>query len=88
LNTYFRIHPRDKQDVAMRLVQGSLALGYKQNVSYQGPYPVKVVISQEEPYNYTQIEVEYTMSLAQKWLDGFEVNIEEGQYYCLLNASQ
>lgn len=57
----------------MRLVQGGLALGYNQSISYQGPYPVKVSISQEEPYNYTQVEVEYTMALEQRWLDGFEV---------------
>ncbi|XP_053385151.1 uncharacterized protein LOC128550329 [Mercenaria mercenaria] len=71
---YGRVHTRDKQDVAARLVLGSLAMAYKQNVSFQGPYPVKVVITRAElPYTYTQVEVEYTMDLEQRWLDGFEI---------------
>ncbi|XP_060559464.1 sialate O-acetylesterase-like [Ruditapes philippinarum] len=71
---YGDVHTRDKQDVAARLVLGSLAVAYSQNVSFQGPYPVKVTITPAElPYTYTQVEVEYTMDLEQRWLDGFEI---------------
>lgn len=71
----YSVHPRDKQDVAVRLSLGGLALGYRMNVSYQGPYPVHVTITHaEEPYNYTQVQVEYTTDLEQRWLDGFEVS--------------
>ena len=31
--------PRDKQDVAARLVKGALNLAYSQDVEYQGPVP-------------------------------------------------
>ncbi|XP_052802563.1 sialate O-acetylesterase-like isoform X1 [Mya arenaria] len=67
------IHPRDKQDVARRLVLGGLAVGYGRNVSFQGPYPVQVHVSRELPYNYTQVEIQYSMALTQLWLDGFEI---------------
>lgn len=71
---YGSVHPRDKQDVAARLVLGGLAVAYNQNISFQGPYPLRVIISHsEEPYNYTQIEIEYSMSLEQRWFDGFEI---------------
>ncbi|KAI4892158.1 hypothetical protein NFI96_026126, partial [Prochilodus magdalenae] len=40
------IHPRDKQDVAFRLVLGARAVAYKENgVSFQGPFPSKVWIN-------------------------------------------
>ena len=34
-------HPRDKQDVAARLVRGALNLAQGQDVEYQGPIPEK-----------------------------------------------
>ncbi|XP_052223291.1 sialate O-acetylesterase-like [Dreissena polymorpha] len=73
LSPYQSIHPRFKQDIAARLTLASLAVAYKQDVSYQGPYPVHVIISREPPYKFTQIVVEYTMGLNQKWLDGYEI---------------
>lgn len=72
----FSIHPRDKQDVASRLALSGLAVAYKQEVSYQGPYPVKVSITtSDQSFNYSQVVIEYTMNLEQRWLDGFEVAV-------------
>jgi hypothetical protein len=31
----------------------------------------------ELPYTYTQVEIEYTMDLEQRWLDGFEVKLRK-----------
>ncbi|KAL4224757.1 hypothetical protein ACF0H5_015454 [Mactra antiquata] len=71
---YSPVHPRDKQDVAARLALGGLAIGYNMNVSYQGPYPVHVEITHAvQPYKYTQVLIEYTSDLEQRWLDGFEI---------------
>ncbi|KAJ8400354.1 hypothetical protein AAFF_G00397370 [Aldrovandia affinis] len=40
------IHPRDKQDVAHRLTLGARAVAYgEKGVSFQGPFPVKVLLS-------------------------------------------
>ena len=41
---YGSIHPRDKQDVARRLVAGSLSVAYDRPVHFQGPVPTKAVI--------------------------------------------
>lgn len=39
------IHPRDKQDVAHRLVLGARAVAYEETgVSFQGPFPSQVQI--------------------------------------------
>ncbi|KAG9348531.1 hypothetical protein JZ751_002267 [Albula glossodonta] len=40
------IHPRDKQDVAYRLTLGARAVAYgEKGVSFQGPFPTKVLLS-------------------------------------------
>lgn len=39
------IHPRDKQDVAYRLVLGARAIAYEETgVSFKGPFPIRVLI--------------------------------------------
>lgn len=39
----YRIHPRDKADVAHRLALAGLAVAYgNKSITYQGPFPVKV----------------------------------------------
>ncbi|XP_002124590.3 sialate O-acetylesterase-like [Ciona intestinalis] len=37
------IHPRDKDDVAKRLVVGALNVGYGRKVEFQGPFPESVI---------------------------------------------
>lgn len=44
---YGTIHPRDKQDVAERLSLGARAVAYNEkNVSFQGPFPHTILISE------------------------------------------
>lgn len=39
----FRLHPRDKQDVAFRLTLGARALAYNEtDVLFQGPFPSQI----------------------------------------------
>lgn len=41
----FRIHPRDKQDVAYRLTLGARAVAYGEvGVSFQGPFPTQITL--------------------------------------------
>lgn len=50
---YFRIHPRDKQDVAHRLSLGARAVAYgEKGISFQGPFP-EVIVSSESTVNVT-----------------------------------
>uniref|UniRef100_H2ZGF7 Sialate O-acetylesterase domain-containing protein n=1 Tax=Ciona savignyi TaxID=51511 RepID=H2ZGF7_CIOSA len=41
------IHPRDKDDVATRLVAGSLNVAYGRNIAFQGPFPLSLVRSEQ-----------------------------------------
>uniref|UniRef100_A0A8C5EK07 Sialate O-acetylesterase-like n=1 Tax=Gouania willdenowi TaxID=441366 RepID=A0A8C5EK07_GOUWI len=44
---YGTIHPRDKQDVALRLLLGARAVAYNQkDVLFQGPFPLQIESSQ------------------------------------------
>lgn len=43
----FRIHPRDKQDVAYRLTLGARAVAYNEKgVPFQGPFPNQILSTQ------------------------------------------
>ncbi|KAI5098414.1 sialate O-acetylesterase precursor [Silurus meridionalis] len=52
------IHPRDKQDVAFRLVLGARAVAYEENgVSFEGPFPMSV------RFKNTTIKIIYNQNL-------------------------
>lgn len=53
--SHYSIHPRDKQDVAKRLVAGALSLIYHRTIVYNGPFPEK--ISETEDH---KIFIEYS----------------------------
>lgn len=41
-----RIHPKDKQDVAHRLILGARSVAYGEaNVTFQGPFPQRITLS-------------------------------------------
>ncbi|KAJ8368837.1 hypothetical protein SKAU_G00088650 [Synaphobranchus kaupii] len=53
------IHPRDKQDVAYRLTLGARAVAYgEKGVSFQGPFPAKVLLSGDS------INITYTQAVS------------------------
>ncbi|XP_034404460.1 sialate O-acetylesterase isoform X2 [Cyclopterus lumpus] len=48
------IHPRDKQDVAHRLILGAMAVAYNEkNVSFRGPFPKEIIASAPMSVNIT-----------------------------------
>jgi len=50
----FRIHPRDKQDVARRLTLGARAVAYNEKrVSFEGPFPKELSVSAPMSVNIT-----------------------------------
>lgn len=54
----FRIHPRNKQDVAYRLTLGARAVAYNEsNVAFQGPFPSQILSTP------TYINVTYDQTL-------------------------
>ena len=65
----FRIHPRDKQDVAYRLTLGARAVAYnEQDVPFLGPFP-KLILSTQV---YINIAYDQTVSVTPS-KDIFEV---------------
>lgn len=53
---FSRIHPKDKRDVAHRLVLGARSVAYGEvNVTFQGPFPQRITLSPAEVVvNYDQ----------------------------------
>lgn len=65
----FRIHPRDKQDVAYRLTLGARAVAYEEeNVPFLGPFPKEIASTQE----YVNITYDQAVSVTSS-KDVFEV---------------
>ena len=69
----FSVHPRDKQDVAYRLVQSSLAVAYDQSVVYQGPFPVH--LTTEDWAFGAKVKIIYNSPVEERNFEGFEVHI-------------
>lgn len=69
----FRIHPRDKQDVAARLVLGARNVAYGDNtVPFQGPFPTGFTANDVQQ----TLSIEYDQRRAElepRSRDGFEV---------------
>ena len=70
----YRIHPRDKQDVAYRLVLSSLAVAYNQSVLFQGPFPVHLTM--EDWQDGARVNVTYTTNVKEVGFEGFEVSLK------------
>lgn len=67
----FRIHPRDKQDVAYRLTLGARAVAYNEkDVPFLGPFPSQIMSSQM----YVNITYDQTVSVTPS-KDIFEVRL-------------
>ena len=65
---YYRIHPRDKQDVGKRLALAGLAVAYgNTSIVYQGPFPTSGFMNDTILINYGNSTLEVTGS------QGFEV---------------
>lgn len=46
---FSRIHPKDKRDVARRLILGARSVAYGEaNVTFQGPFPQSITLSAAE----------------------------------------
>ncbi|KAK6168919.1 hypothetical protein SNE40_020075 [Patella caerulea] len=62
------IHPRDKQDVAIRLVLSGLAVAYNDTVpEWQGPLPNQVSLSP------TEITLDFSAEIEVRTVEGFEI---------------
>lgn len=67
----FRIHPRDKQDVAYRLTLGARAVAYEEeNVPFLGPFPKEIASTQM----YINITYDQAVSVTSS-KDIFEVRV-------------
>lgn len=67
----FRIHPRDKQDVAYRLTLGARAVAYEEeNVPFLGPFPKEIASTQM----YVNITYDQAVSVTSS-KDIFEVRV-------------
>ena len=77
----FRIHPRDKQDVAKRLVLSGLAVAYKQSqIVYQGPLPKLFILYIAND----TLKIQYnedTNVLDVRSTDGFDVRMIRSTLY-------
>lgn len=72
---YGTIHPRDKQDVAHRLLLGALAVAYKQDVPFKGPFPEQIWTTE------TLINITYGQTISvKKLLDIFEICCSNTQF--------
>lgn len=70
----FRIHPRDKQDVAYRLTLGARAVAYNEkDVPFLGPFPHQILSSP----TCVNITYDQTVSVAPS-NDTFEVRLVAG----------
>lgn len=83
----YRIHPRDKEDIAVRLALAARGVAYGENVNYQGPFPSRFSL------NGNQMIIEFDNgngNLEVKSNDGFEVKIDLKSYglksYCKKHA--
>ncbi|KAM9318412.1 sialate O-acetylesterase [Pholidichthys leucotaenia] len=75
---YSTIHPRDKQDVAYRLTLGARAVAYNEkNVSFCGPFPEEIVVSQM----YVNITYDQAINVTPS-KDVFEICCSEIQAPC------
>ncbi|KAG9348530.1 hypothetical protein JZ751_002266 [Albula glossodonta] len=76
------IHPRDKQDVAYRLMLGAQAMAYgEKGVSFQGPFPAKIMLSGDI------INITYTQTISvTKSKTIFEVCCTEVKQTCSIDS--
>lgn len=81
------IHPRDKQDVAARLILGGLTVAYNQSHDYQGPIVTAVYTNSSSQ----QLDIIYnnsTKEIEVRTYHGFEVCCSyTGEYRCKSGSS-
>lgn len=83
---YGSIHPRDKQDVAHRLLLGARAVAYgEKGVVYQGPFPKKAEIVEGQLINITYTQTLFVNALSQNI---FEVCCSSEKEHCNNNTSK